>query len=64
LCEVEFSLAQSGHDIKHKVRAALTPEGNRAFTIDGKSKSGAQIKVQAFVNSLWLMLNTNDCMVG
>lgn len=47
LCEVEFTLTQAGIGATptHKIRAALTPDGSRAFQIDGKNKSAAQIKV-------------------
>jgi hypothetical protein len=31
---------------RHWLAASLTPEGGRTFTIDGKAKSGVQVKVR------------------
>lgn len=39
--------SRSGLSDSHWVRAALTPDGSRAFQIDGKQKSAAQVKVGA-----------------
>ncbi len=63
LCEVEVQLSssvagrQGGRKAQakrqHMVRAALTPDGSRAFQVDGRARTGAQVKVRGGVRAPW-----------